>query len=92
MVLFDLIIQINKKVSVIGLEFVFEMLVFQNFGIGVNYIYVDVYDVMGYVLCGVVKYFVNLNGFFENDQFLVCLNYGYNLDNFLGCDWGIDYY
>jgi len=89
---FDLTTQVNKKASVTGLEFAFEMPVFNNFGVNANYTFADAHDASGHVLRGAVKHTVNLGGFFENDQFSARVNYGYNSDNFLGRDRGTDYY
>ncbi|RYG94763.1 MAG: TonB-dependent receptor, partial [Alphaproteobacteria bacterium] len=88
---FDLQTQINKKASVTGLEFAFEMPVSSNFGVNANYTYADAHDASGHVLRGAVKHTVNLGGYFENDQFSARVNYGYNSDNYLGRDRGSDY-
>ena len=89
---FDLTTQVNKKASVTGMEFAFEMPVYKNFGVSANYTYADAHDVTGHALRGAVKHTANLGGFFENDRFNARLNYGYSSDNFLGRDRGTDYY
>ncbi|MCV2368158.1 TonB-dependent receptor [Roseateles oligotrophus] len=89
---FDLTTQINKKASVTGLEFAFEMPVAGNFGVNANYTFADSHDIDGADLRGSVKHTANVGGFFENDNFSARLTYGYSSDNYLGRDRGTKYY
>ena len=82
----------NKKASVTGLEFAFEMPVAANFGVSANYTVANGHDEDGHVLRGNVKNTMNLGGFFENDQFSARLNYSYTDDIFIGTDRGTDYF
>jgi iron complex outermembrane receptor protein len=82
----------NKKASVTGLEFAFETLIANNFGVSANYTLADGHDQDGHVLRGDVKNSFTLGGFFENDQFSARLNYSYTDDIFIGTDRSTDYF
>jgi len=88
---FRLLSQVNKKASVTGLEFGFEMPVAGSFGVNANYTFADGHDEDGHVLRGATKHTANLGGFFENDQFSARLNYSYRSDTFIGLDRNSEY-
>lgn len=82
----------NKKASVTGLEFAFEMPVAANFGVNANYTLSNGHDEDGKVLRGNVKNTFNLGGFFENDTLSLRVNYSLTDDIFIGTDRATDYY
>lgn len=88
---YKLLSQVNKKASVTGLEFGFEMPVAGNFGVSANYTFADGHDEDGHVLRGATKHTANLGGFFENDRFSARLNYSYRSDTFIGLDRNSEY-
>ena len=89
---FDITGQVNKKASVSGMEFAFEMPIAGNFGVSANYTLSEGHDEDGHVLRGNVKNSYTLGGFFENDQFSARVNYSYTDDIFIGTDRGTDYF
>jgi iron complex outermembrane receptor protein len=88
---FNITGQVNKKATVTGMEFAFEMPIAGNFGVNANYTLADGHDEDGHVLRGNTKNSYTLGGFFENDHFSARLNYSYTDDIFIGTDRGTDY-